>query len=205
MDERLAGKGMAKKLPRISKAFLIMLSLTLLLAANFRFGFSVSVAGKELAGVYAPRQLLMALDAAEAAAREITGKDLNIRDSLSVRPRLTMEEYLPDRLVVERALLDNAPGIIKLCEVRVDGEFVGWVLEQSEFAEILGSLVEERCSAKTIFAGFTKTITVQDSYAPSSAPYSVMEVSRKIRNMNIIQIIDMDEDALAASADGIIS
>ena len=31
------------------------------------------------------------------------------------------------------------------------------------------------------------------------------EVSRKIRNMNIIQIIDMDEGAAAVSADGIIS
>ena len=218
MDERLARKGERRKLsginlrrkdgqrkfPEINKVILLTLSVVLLFAANFRFGFSVSVAGKKLAGVYAPKELLAAVNAAEAAACEITGNELNLRDSFEIMPRLTMGEYSPDKLAIERALLDSAPGIKRLCAVRVDGEFLGWVMEQSEFAEILGSLLAERCTGHTVSAGFTKKITAQYSYAPSDVPYSAMEISRIIRDMDIIQVIDLAEDAAQVSSDGII-
>ena len=191
MDERITRTRPAKKSPRISRTVLITASVALLFIANFRFGFFVTVGGRELAGVYSPRMLLTAVDSAEAAAAEILGESVSLRSLFEVRPQIITGDYSLDTLALERSLLDNTPGITRMCAVRVDGEFIGWVREQSEFGDLLDSLLGEKCTIYTVSAGFTKKITAQYSYASAALPADALELSRKIREMDIIQVVDI--------------
>ena len=202
MDERISRREESRSAPAINKALLTVVSLTLLFMANFKIGWSVSVDGRSLGGVYAPGALDTAVESAEAAASEILGTDVSLRDAVRVRPRIIVRDYSRDTLAIERALLDGAPGIIRRCAVRVDGEFIGWAAEQSEFAEMLESLITEKCGPYTVSAGFTKTITAKYSYAPESAPCNSMEMTRLIRDMDIVEVIN--EEPAETSPDGIV-
>ena len=201
MDERIVRKSEAQGASGINRALLLTAALALLIMANFKIGWSVSVDGRALAGVYAPKALRMAIESAEAAASEILGTDVNLRTAVRMRPRVTMWDCSYDTFAVERALLDGASGITRRCAVRVDGEFIGWALEQSEFVELLESLVAEKCSTYTVSAGFTKTITAKYSYAPESAPCDLMEITRMIRDMDIVEVVNIQP--VDASPDGI--
>ena len=179
---------------RAIKLALLMVSALLLFAANFNIGFRVTVGDWVSTGIYSPRALASAVEKAEALASDILCRNTSLRDAFSVSLRVTPNNYARDTRVLERTLLETAPGIVQICAVRVNGELVGWVSDASELGEVLDVIIGEKVCPETISAGFEQRITAEYSYAPADMETDITTMSKLLRECTTVQVVNMEPD-----------
>ncbi|HHU22890.1 MAG TPA: hypothetical protein GXZ52_05655 [Clostridiales bacterium] len=192
MNERvllLSQKRISITLPKLT---MLLLSLLLFFLSTFRPGFSITAGNWSSEGVYSPWALLRTVNQAEALAGEILMENVSLKGCYKVSLKFTSSGYSKDSRSLTRALLEQAPGIARLCAVKVDGTFVGWLSDPSQLGEILNVILAENSSPTTISAGFNQKITAEYSYAPADALSDIGAVSAAIRNMCSVEVISIN-------------
>lgn len=175
-----------------SVCILLLTALAFLMASGFRLGLTVTVGGKALPGIYRPFEIIQSVKAAEDAASEILWQPVSIEGGLSVRPGLCSKGLWGDTRALQRSLLEQVSGIIGLYAVKIDGERIGWVKDQSELGEMLEVLLSESCQAGTVSAGFIQTVTAEYSYAPEWSEVDSVAVSKSLRDSLIVEVVNVE-------------
>jgi hypothetical protein len=170
-------------------ALLLCLSALLLFLSILRPGLSVTVGGETLPGVYRLSDVLRSAQAVRAAASELLCEDVEVGNIWAVHPRLCAGGYQTDTRALQRALLDQIPGIAYLCGVKVDGELIGWVYDPSALGEVLDAMLAEQVTPDTVQAYFAQEVTMEYSYAPEAAAYDMMEVSAALRDCLAVEVV----------------
>ncbi|MGI5936812.1 MAG: hypothetical protein ACOX7I_08435 [Oscillospiraceae bacterium] len=187
----LSQKRFSITLPKLTMLFL---SLLLFFLSTFRPGFSVTAGNWSSEEVYSPWQLLQAVSRAEALAEEILMEDVSLKGCYKLSLKFTALGYSRNTRSLTRALLEQVPGIARLCAVKVDGNFVGWLSDPSQLGEILDVILAENSGPATISAGFKQKITAEYSYAPADALTDISAVSAAIRNMCTVEVVSLNPD-----------
>lgn len=183
--------------------WLFLLAAGLLLLCRLRSGVAVSVDGVEL-GTYAPRVAMQCMEAAEAAAYEIVGETVDLRESVELRFCLTLRPREKDRRRLERALLAAAPGIERLWVVYAGEKPLGAVDDPSALGELQRVLVRSHAGPYTVAARLEPELTLRRSFVRSSAVLSQEELGRRLRQYVTVRTVDMAQEALPAAQHGIV-
>lgn len=178
----------------LPKVTLLIISLMLFFLSVFRPGFSVTAGGWTSQEVYSPWQLIRAVNSTEALAEEILMEDVSLKGLYKLRLGFTASGYAKNTRSLTRELLEQVPGIARLCAVKVDGVFVGWLSDPSQLGEILDVILAENSGPDTISAGFKQKITAEYSYAPADALTDISAVSAAIRNMCTVEVVSLNPD-----------
>ena len=178
---------------------LLCLSATLLLLTILRPGLSVTVGGETLPGVYRLSDVVRTVYAVRGAATELLGGDAAVTVDWSLRPGLYAGDYQTDLRTLQRALLEQVPGIAYLCGIKVDGELIGWVYDPSVLGEVLEVMLAEQVTPDTVWAGFAQEVTMEYSYAPEGEAYDMMEVSAKLRDCLAVEVVNVPPAAPTAA------
>ena len=173
---------------RIPMAGLAILSALLLVAANFRLGIRVSIGDEHLRGVYSFSELQLAVRRTELLAGEILGEHVVLRPFYSVRPALTPGDYTRDMRLLEETLMGQVPGITRLCSVRIDGEFVGWVSEPSELGELIADMFASASVSGAVSARMPHEVTAEYLWARSDTHCDAMAISAILMEMTDIEV-----------------
>ena len=96
---------------------MLLLSLLLFFLSTFRPGFSVTAGNWSSEEVYSPWQLLQAVSRAEALAEEILMEDVSLKGCYKLSLKFTALGYSRNTRSLTRALLEQVPGIARLCAV----------------------------------------------------------------------------------------
>lgn len=184
--------------------WLLLLAAGLLLLCRIRAGVTVSVGGVEL-GTYAPRVAMRCMEAAEAAAREISGEAVELRENVQLRFCLTLRPREKDRRRLERELLAAAPGVERLWVVYAGEKQLGAVDDPSVLGELQRVLVNSHAGPYTVAARLEPELTVRRSFVRSSAVLSQEELGRRLRQHVTVHTVDMAQAALPAAEHGIVA
>jgi hypothetical protein len=171
---------------------ILLISAAFLLASGFRPGLKISVGGETLPGVYRPSEVLISLMAAEEAAGEILHKNVDLEGVIKVRPALSAGGRWGEAKTLQRALIEQLPGITFMYAVKIEGELVGWVKDRSELGEILDTILAENCQPGTVSAGFKQKVKAEFSYVPLWAEPDSVAVSKALRDSLSVEVTNID-------------
>lgn len=176
---------------RMKKLMLAAAALFALAVAYVRPVCTVSLAGRELPGVWAVGDLAPALSAASAAAEEISRIGGGLPEpethvSFSLLPASGGETELALTLLAE------APGVEQAWDVTVDGVPVGRTSDRSALGEVLLAAIAEAAPADSLRTGFDSDIELQEVYAPAGSSTDLMELSGRIRSLVRVSYVTSD-------------
>ncbi len=164
------------------KIFLSVFALALLLAANLRVVYGVSVGGKALDGSYSAGQLDAGGAAAAAAANEITRGEAG-RPDMETRARLTLRTADGDTTELSKALLGSVDGVEQAWDVTVDGNRAGLCSDPSALGEAMETILANRSVPQAIAVEFKEEVSLRPVFTYSGAADDLMQVSRNLGAM----------------------
>ena len=145
------------------KILLCALSLLLLFAANLRIGYSLSINGTELEGVYSRSDIRKAkYTALEAAEELLSGHALlpEINKTLSL-------SFVPPkggRLLATDAILSSCPGIKKGNGVYVNGVLLGTVTDGDLLREKTRDYILNQMPNSAVFGSISGDLEIRPVY-----------------------------------------
>jgi hypothetical protein len=130
------GKNMTPERADRRRARILLAVLLLLLAANLRPSYSVTVAGEPLPGRYGRRQTERCAALARETAEEILGEEPLLPEP-ELQLHLSLRRADGDDAVLTDALLRAVPGVAVAEEVRVNGVRLGTVADGQQLLRAL--------------------------------------------------------------------
>ena len=182
---------------------LILLAVATLLLCPLRPAVRVSVDGEEL-GTYAPRAVRSCVAAAEAAAEEISGEAVDLREAVRLRCVLSFKARSRDLKQLERRLLDAAPGVERLWVVYAGDTALGAIDDPTVLGELQQVLVRSHAGPYTVAARLEPELTLRRSFVRSDALLSHEELGERLRQTVQVRTVDMAQEKLPAAEYGII-
>ena len=183
---------------------LLLLAVAALLLCRLRPAVTVSIEGETL-GLYAPRELRSSIAAAEAAAEEICGKAVDLRESVHLRYGLSVKTRSRDMKLLERKLLDAAPGIERLWVVYAGDTALGAINDPSVLGELQQVLVRSHAGPYTVAARLEPELTLRRSFVRKDALLSQEELGERLRQLVQVHTVDMAQEKRPGAAYGIIT
>lgn len=176
----------------IGKFILAVFSAALLLAANLRIVYAVSVSGEALPGTFSAAQLEAGATAAGAAAEEIIRDGGGDISGYAKRPKMTLSP--PDGVTSElaSALLRNTDGVATAWKVSVGGSEVGNVNDPTALGEVLEAILAEGAVQEAVAAGFANEITLRSVFVPEGSHYDLMALARALRGVTEVMSVTSD-------------
>ena len=176
---------------KAGKTILAFLSAALLLSANVRVVYHVSVAGETLPGSFSAGMLERCETAARAAAAEITQTDGTAAE-YAKRAAITLASPDGDVNALTCALLENAGGVGTAWAVRVGEADMGNVNDPSAFGEVLESILAENAVPGAVGAEFTENINLRRVFVPEESDYDLMAMARAVRGATEVMSVTSD-------------
>jgi hypothetical protein len=173
------------------KVLLSVFSAALLLTANLRVVYSVSVGGEELPGIYSAAQLDSAEEAARAAAEEIS-RSTSVAAECKRSAKITLSSPDGDTIELSRALLSSTDGVDSAWSVIVGGSDVGVVSDPSALDEVLDTILAEGAIPEAVTADFTEEITLRRTFVPEGRDYDLMALARSVRGATEVMSVTSD-------------
>lgn len=178
----------------LRKLLLSLFAAALLLAANLRVAYCVSVGEETLPGVFTAAQLETGRAAAAAAAEEIARGEAGLPAAAAV-PVLTLGPGDGDETGLACALLDETAGVSRGWTVLVNDAPAGLVGDPTALGEVLEAIVAEGAVYGAVTAGFSDEIALRGVYIPEGQEDDLMAVARAIRDMT---------EVVSVTADGVV-
>lgn len=203
MEKILARRRAGQMTGRRMRWVLLALSAVLLLAARVRPGLAVTVNGERL-GVYAPHAVSQSLQAAEAAAGEILGRPVDLREHVQLRLCLTAAGWSRDSRRLERALLSQAPGVERLWVVKAGEQTLGAVDDPTTLGELVSVLVGTYAGPYTVAARLEPELRLERSFVRTADVLTTDELSRRLQEAVAVETQELDTAALPAAEHGIV-
>lgn len=174
-----------------SKTGLVLFSAALLLAANLRIVYHVSVAGEALPGSFSAGMLESCENAARAAAEEIarTGGDAAEYEKSAV---ITLAPPDGNALELTYALLENSGGVGTAWAVRVGEIDMGNVNDPSALGEVLESILAGGAVQGAVAAELTEKIDLRRVFVPEGSDYDLMAMARRVRGATEVMSVTSD-------------
>ncbi|NCB50354.1 MAG: hypothetical protein EOM54_00540 [Clostridia bacterium] len=176
------------------KTILALLSVALLLAANLRVVYHVSVAGEEVPGSFSADMLESCENAARAAAEEITmtGGETSGCEGYDKSALITLSAPDGDGPALTRSLLENAGGVETAWAVSVGGTGLGNVNDPSALGEVMESILADGAVHGAVAAEFTEKIDLRRVFVPEGSEYDLMAMARAIRGATEVMSVTSD-------------
>ncbi|MBQ7895934.1 MAG: hypothetical protein IJ364_05195 [Oscillospiraceae bacterium] len=145
------------------KILLCCLSLSLLLLSSLRLGCTLSINGRQLEGVYAPKDIERAELVALAAAEELLSGHAMLPEiekswSLSIIPPMGGRIFACD------ALLSACPGVKKGDGVYVNGVFLGTVADGKLLKEKTREFISSQMPNAAVFGSISGELEIATVY-----------------------------------------
>lgn len=154
---------------------ILMAALLLMLAANLRTGYAVTVAGETLPGRYGKGQTERCLDLARETAEEILG------DSAAVKPpelrlRLGFSRGEGDEALLADALLRATEGITVSQEVLVNGDRLGTVQDGEALRRALERSIRSQMPLAAVSGSISGRISLRPVYTREGGDTSLSDM-----------------------------
>jgi hypothetical protein len=176
----------------ISKSIAAVLAAAVLLAANLRIVYTVSVTGEQLPSTFSAVQLEAGEAAARAAAEEIVQTGEDTAADYDRRPSLALSPPDGDPVTLARALIQNTTGVDTAWQVYVGGSNAGIVGDPTALGEVLEAILASGASDEAVSAEFADAITLRRVFVPEGREYDLMAVARAVRSMTAVMSVTAD-------------
>lgn len=171
------------------KAVLASLSLLLLAASNLHLCCRVSVDGRRLEGLYAPRQVDRAASAAAWAAAEILGESPDLPE-LRRRTALSFRAPAGDVTELTDALLTGVPGVVLAETATVNGVRLGTVADGSELRTRLDRFINGQMPTMAVSGGISGKLQLTSCYSRRDLTVNVDDMVLLITGMAPVVYVD---------------
>ena len=171
------------------RALILLAALVLLLAANLRPSYSVTVAGAQLPGCYGLRQTERCAALARETAEEILGREPLLPEP-ELHLRLSLGGADGDDARLTDALLRATPGVAVAEEVRVNGIRLGTVADGQTLVRALERSIRGQMPNAAVVGNLSGELQIQTVYSRSGQETNYDDMILLITGMAPVVYVD---------------